>query len=53
MAYLALYATAHTADWTAHVLEQLADNRLIRPVAFTTTRTISGSNRSVNVEPSA
>ena len=29
--YTATFAAARTAGWTAHILEQLANNRLIRP----------------------
>jgi len=29
--YTTLFATARMAGWTAHIREQYADNRLIRP----------------------
>ncbi|MDP2958259.1 MAG: citrate/2-methylcitrate synthase, partial [Longimicrobiales bacterium] len=31
--YTATFAVSRIAGWTAHVLEQYSDNRLIRPVA--------------------
>jgi citrate synthase len=31
--YTAIFAMSRMAGWTAHVLEQLADNRLIRPIS--------------------
>ncbi len=31
--YTAIFAMSRMAGWTAHILEQLADNRLIRPVS--------------------
>ena len=31
--YTPTFATSRTAGWTAHVLEQVSDNRLIRPAA--------------------
>jgi citrate synthase len=31
--FTCLFALSRIAGWTAHILEQLADNRLIRPKA--------------------
>lgn len=31
--YTAIFAMSRMAGWTAHILEQLSDNRLIRPIA--------------------
>ncbi len=34
-----MFATSRVAGWTAHILEQLTNNRLIRPVSFYTGKT--------------
>ena len=34
--FTAMFAVSRMAGWTAHVLEQYADNRLIRPVSYYT-----------------
>jgi len=51
--YTPIFAVSRMSGWTAHVLEQYANNRLIRPPRYTGPTTRSASFRSITVTSAA